>query len=535
MHGSKKEIWFINYDLKMTITKSLFVEFSTSPKLARRHTNNKPIYTQIIDTTYGAMDGESIGQAVEDLVLATYIPLPITRVRDELDRTALDSNNSRHEDIHICTQQLLQESPTVLYQPGFLLDDIYVTCDILVRNDEGTYDLIEIKAKNNIRKKTKAAPLLDELIADMSIQAYVLRNALGEKFSWRSYIAHLDSEYIKNGPINPRLIVQREEVSDELMSDDQVEMILATMKESLDLPMEQFDARYPYDGRDYMTYFGQQAPYDSIRSLTRLSSTRKLELYDQEKIMLADFDQADIESLYNKKGEPTKASTCLDLRMNWPETVDIPEIRSELNSLVYPLYFYDYETINGPVPLIEWTSPRQQVVVQYSLHKVQRDGTYTHHEAICIPWEESNERILQQMIQDMDGCTSGTYIVRYKGFENSRNSERAMMHTAYKTQLEYINTHTFDLMEIFSQQLYYHRDFQWSNSIKKVLPVMTDISYAGMNVPNWAVAMELLSQLISWSLDDKQSQKASTDLLEYCKLDTWAMVAIWEKLRSIIE
>ena len=475
------------------------------------------------------MDWEAIWQAVEDLVLQTYIWQDITKI----SRSGT-GDGSWYENYHHRTEHALTTSPSVLYQPAFLYWDTFAMCDILVRNDAGTYDLVEVKAKNSIYKKTKAAPLLDELVSDVSIQAYVLKKVLWDRFSGVVYIAHLDSTYIKNWPINPNLIVLKEDVSDELMTDDRVEMTLKTMREALDLPMDQFDARYPYDGTDYMTYFGTKPPKDSIRSLTRLSAKKKIALFEQGKTMLEDFDMSDLESLYNKKGEPTKASTCLDLRMNWAETVDTTAIQEELWSLVYPLYFYDYETINGPVPAIEWTSPRQQVVVQYSLHKVQRDGTYTHHEAICLPWEESNERILQQMIQDMDGCIGGTYIVRYKWFENSRNEERALMHPTYEKELTYINEHTFDLMEIFSKQLYYHRDFQGSSSIKKVLPVMSDISYKGMSVPNGAVAMALLSQLISGELDPTAAEQARIDLLAYCELDTWAMVAIWKRLREVV-
>jgi hypothetical protein len=69
------------------------------------------------------------------------------------------------------------------------------------------------------------------------------------------------------------------------------------------------------------------------------------------------------------------------------------------------------------------------------------------------------------------------------------------MFPAYQQPLETINIRTFDLMEIFSNQLYYHRDFQGSSSIKKVLPVMSDISYDGMEVPNGTVAMDKLMRI----------------------------------------
>jgi hypothetical protein len=58
------------------------------------------------------------------------------------------------------------------------------------------------------------------------------------------------------------------------------------------------------------------------------------------------------------------------------------------------------------------------------------------------------------------------------------------MYAKYKDVLERVNNNTFDLMELFSEQLYFDRRFQGSASIKKVLPVLTDISYSEMNIPN---------------------------------------------------
>ncbi len=54
----------------------------------------------------------------------------------------------------------------------------------------------------------------------------------------------------------------------------------------------------------------------------------------------------------------------------------------------------------------------------------------------------------------------GTYIVWYKGFENTRNTEIALQYPQYTAMCQYINDHTFDLMEIFSELHYFHRDFQ---------------------------------------------------------------------------
>ena len=57
-------------------------------------------------------------------------------------------------------------------------------------------------------------------------------------------------------------------------------------------------------------------------------------------------------------------------------------IKTKMEQIAFPIFFYDYETICRPVPLIEGTSPRQQVVVQYSVHRMDADGTISHREAI---------------------------------------------------------------------------------------------------------------------------------------------------------
>jgi hypothetical protein len=87
------------------------------------------------------------------------------------------------------------------------------------------------------------------------------------------------------------------------------------------------------------------------------------------------------------------------------------------------------------------------------------------------------------------------------------------------------------LMEIFSEQLYFDRRFGWSSSIKKVLPVLTDISYNNMAVWHGSLASELLRKLFKNELKDKQSQ-VRKNLLDYCKQDTRAMVRIWEEVKK---
>ena len=511
------------------ITKSLLVEFATNPKLARRHIHDKPIYKEINKVLYWAMDWFAVGQATEDMVLQLYKDKEIATV----DTSKINFSNW-HKSYHQLTQTTISNKPEVLYQGSFVVDDLFTKSDLLVLNEEWKYDLVEVKSKNSIRKKTKAEPLLEDLQYDVSFQSYILKQVLGDLFSGKSYLAYLNKEYVKDGEINAKGLLVLEDVSNELLSDETIEHIVALMRKNLQLGQDEFEKLYPYNGSDYMTYFWKPKPKDTVWSIPRIG--KKVMNFYPARTKLEDFTEEDIFSLYNSKGEKTKASNFVELRKQSESVIDKEAIKDRFrNELRYPLYFYDYETVTRPIPLFEWTSPRQQVITQYSLHKIDEDWTITHKEAIIGHGETDNKRVIDQLVQDFE-WGNGTYIVRYKGFENSRNKELAKsdMYSTYKNVLEKVNNNTFDLMELFSEQLYFDRGFQGSASIKKVLPVLTDISYDGMNVGNGWIATDLLRQIAQWNISEQEAKKWIVDLLEYCKQDTWAMVRIWEEVKNRI-
>ena len=106
------------------------------------------------------------------------------------------------------------------------------------------------------------------------------------------------------------------------------------------------------------------------------------------------------------------------------------------------------------------------------------------------------------------------------------------MYPEYKDIFETINKKTYDLMTIFSQLLYFDRRFEGSASIKKVLPVLTDITYDDLAISNGSDASNELFALARGNLHGETLKKTKQNLLEYCKQDTRAMVAIWQQLQK---
>jgi len=98
-----------------------------------------------------------------------------------------------------------------------------------------------------------------------------------------------------------------------------------------------------------------------------------------------------------------------------------------------------------------------------------------------------------------------------------------------------LNERFVDLIVPFRTRGYYHPDFNGSFSLKSVLPAMfpddVELDYKGLEIKNGSMAMDTFANLHLLK-DKSQREKIREDLLAYCKLDTLAMVRIFQKLQT---
>jgi hypothetical protein len=128
----------------------------------------------------------------------------------------------------------------------------------------------------------------------------------------------------------------------------------------------------------------------------------------------------------------------------------------------------------------------------------------------------------------------GTVFVWYEGFEKTRNEEMARMFPEYADFLNEVNAHTCDLMKIFSDRLYIHPEFKGRSSIKKVLPALCPhLSYKDLGIAEGLTATIKWFHAVKRKMSDTEREQIFQDLLEYCQLDTWAMVEIFYVLEAL--
>jgi len=198
-----------------------------------------------------------------------------------------------------------------------------------------------------------------------------------------------------------------------------------------------------------------------------------------------------------------------------------------LDTFIYPLYFLDYETYPLAIPIYKGYKPYQHMIFQYSLHIVNKNKNTEHYEYLEIEPCDPSVNLLKKLKSDIG--ESGTVLVWNKTFEFERNKDMAKLFIEHKDFLDNVNSRMIDLADFINKEHYIHPDFLGSWSIKNVLPVMVpELSYKDLKVNKGDLAM-----LAWWELVNSSDKSKAKDLLEYCGLDTMAMVKIWEKLKSI--
>jgi len=263
----------------------------------------------------------------------------------------------------------------------------------------------------------------------------------------------------------------------------------------------------------------------------------------------------DISRLYSKKARDLESRGIIsirDVRDGYPLSsrqdrqvnavkrgkpiIDAPAIADELSKLRFPLSFLDYETYSSAVPLYEGYKPYQHIVFQYSLHIVETPESQPEHHELLLTGDADPGR---KLVEHLSGRIpdSGSVLVWNKRFEAGRNSAMAERYPAYHDALVNINARMYDLMKIFSRGLYIHPDFHGSASLKNVLPVLVpelDGNYTELDVSKGDEAMLVWAEIVRGQMPDERARHLRNELLAYCKLDTLAMIKIWEVLRETV-
>ncbi len=193
----------------------------------------------------------------------------------------------------------------------------------------------------------------------------------------------------------------------------------------------------------------------------------------------------------------------------------------------FPAYFLDFETVSLAVPIWKGTRPYQQIPFQFSLHRLDKSGAISHTGFLDLSGSDPSEDFAKSLI---DQCgDEGPIYVYSASFENSRIRELAGRFPELAPALNSIIKRVVDLLPI-ARNRYYHPSQQGSWSIKAVLPALCpDLSYDQLDgVQDGGMAVEAFQEAITPRTSPDRKLEIEQQLLEYCKLDTLALVRLWQ-------
>jgi len=217
------------------------------------------------------------------------------------------------------------------------------------------------------------------------------------------------------------------------------------------------------------------------------------------------------------------------------EQVNEEILNGFLSGLEFPINFLDFETYQVFIPSFEGQRPFLNIPFQYSLHILHKNGRLEHSEFLNTQKIDPRPFLIEKLLSDITG--DGSVIAYHSSFEKQRIEELAQYCQENRQELCAIVDRLKDLKSPFAQGGYYHPAFNGSFSLKSVLPALfpddTELDYSSLDISNGGLAMAGYQKMIECN-DPNEKERIKNALLEYCRLDTLAMVKIYEFLKKLV-
>ena len=495
------------------LSKSGYCELWQCPKMLWMR-KFKPEEAEVNDNVQSILEtGNKVGDLAMDL-FGDYVE--VTAFKDE----KIDLSKMIEQ-----TYAEIEKGTEVICEASFQFGGLYCAVDILKKENDG-YAIYEVKSSTD--------PYKQVYIADVSYQKYVLENC-GINVTG-TYIVTINSDYIFDGNLDLHKFFNITDVSEELATEEKnikanlsiAERILkAGVEPDIDLHK---GCNKPYKCA-FWGYCTKDLPKPNVFDLYRMNFDKKLEYYHKGIIKYDDL-------LYNEGIKNPKQLRQIEYYLNnSADYIDKDGIRDFLDTLTYPLYFLDFETMQLAIPEFVGTKPYAQIPFQYSLHYIECEGgELKHKEFLAESGTNPLRAIAESLCRDIP---KNVCVTAYnKAFECARLKELAIYFPDLAEHLLNIKENIKDLLIPFQSGYYYNKAMGGSFSIKGVLPALfpndPSLDYNNLEgVHNGSEAMTVFPKIKDMPAAEQKITRHN--LLKYCELDTYAMVKIWEKLSDVIK
>jgi len=168
----------------MGLTKTLFVQGKRCPKLLYYSVNKKQdIPKDSLGVEFRKIQGIKVGDLAKELYPEG---VDLAKYPDPTKLKLTEENRGK-----------------IVFEASVQFEDLFARADILKPNDDGTFDILEVKSDTQVKP---------EHIPDVAFQRYVFEKS-GYKIN-ECYVVHTNNEYVKQGDIDVKQLFIEENVSE---------------------------------------------------------------------------------------------------------------------------------------------------------------------------------------------------------------------------------------------------------------------------------------------------------------------------------
>ena len=453
----------------------------------------------------------------------------------EADLTATKADGSQDSaKMLIETERHIKLGTKVLAEASFRYDGCFCSVDILVRNDDGTYDMYEVKSsKEKEPKPRNPRPIEPRYIKDASYQRYVLENC-GVPLK-HVYLVLLSRNYVRGKTLELDRYFVKVDVTDETAA-----MQSAVVAKLTELRPVVTDPNEPVSvicrgckDCEYFGYCGRNIPTPSPFDVQGLDFAIKCQYYN---------DGVSFHDVPKKYLTLSKFAQRQIACYNQPNAyIDKIAIQAFLDKLKFPLYSLDFETFQAIIPEYEGMGTNIAIPFQYSLHIMKRpDGDYTEGSAdleechfLDMSGNDPRRAIAESLVQNIP---YGACVVAWH-----KSTEAGIVEGLAKIfpdLADHLRSFSYeDPSKLFENGHYYVAAMGKRYSIKNVAPALypndLGMNYHNLegNIKNGAQAMTAIQ--MSKAMKPEEVEQLRQDLLAYCALDTMVLVKILKKLYEV--
>ncbi len=418
----------------------------------------------------------------------------------------------------IRTKELLEGGAEVIYEAAFQQSGVLAILDILVKK-EGLWYAYEVKSSTKISQT---------YLLDAALQYWVISNSGVPLADFSMMI--INNQYIRNGEVNIQQLFTVKSVKEAVLKNQDF------IKEKIDASLQVVHSKQmpqvgigehcfiPYNC-DFMGTCWKHVPANSVFEITGIPKAEQFNLYQSGYTTIPEIPAQNVlDKNANIHIRSLKTKKVL---------IDQEGIQAFLSTVRYPVFFMDFESFMPAVPIYDKTKPYQHIPFQYSLHyKATKDAPLQHMEFLAEQGLDPRKFFLEQLLKHTEA--DGTILVYDALMERNILNGLKKDFPAYASEIDSRLARIVDLVQPFQERYYYDAAMKNSVSIKNVLPALVpELNYSNLMISSGSIAMTAF-ELLQTESDMFKIIEIREQLLAYCKMDTLAMVKIFEVLEKSV-